>query len=137
MDLSAIIKTRETAVRNRDIEATISCYHPQVIFFDVVNELHYHGAPAMRERFSEWLSSLSEVIDFEIRVLQTNQQGNMAWAATLNHILAETSQGAKLDMWWRESVIYIQEQGQWLIHHAHSSVPFDPSTGKASLELKP
>jgi len=40
-------------------------------------------------------------------------------------------------MWWRETACYRKVEGEWLITHQHSSVPFDVESGKASLDLKP
>lgn len=137
MELTAFIKSRETAIRERNIETVIAGYHPQVVLFDVVNDLHYQGAHAIRNRLTEWLSTLKDIIDFEVRVLEAKLEGNMAWSATLNHVVATTVQDAKLDMWWRETIVYLRDNDQWLITHTHSSVPFDPTTGNASVDLRP
>nr|WP_240646536.1 nuclear transport factor 2 family protein [Chitinophaga rhizosphaerae] len=115
----------------------MACYHPQVVSFDVVKNFSYRGTGALRLRLQEWLGTLAKVIDFEIQVIHVEQESSIAWCATENHVVAEMVQGGKLDMWWRETTCYIKESDQWLIRHTHSSVPFDPSTGKASVDLKP
>lgn len=137
MDLLPFIKARETAVRAQNIGAVTEFYDPQVIFFDVVHDLQYQGIAALRKRLEEWWGTLATLIDFEIKVLHSAQVQEMAWCATLNHIVAETVQGSTLDMWWRETACYTFSSGKWVILHAHSSVPFDTESGKASLELKP
>jgi hypothetical protein len=48
------------------------------------------------------------------------------------------SDGAQVDMWLRATVCY--RRGRMIcgwFAHEHQSVPFDPTTGKASLDLKP
>jgi hypothetical protein len=39
-------------------------------------------------------------------------------------------------MWVRATLGYQRESGTWLITHALNSVPFDPETGRASLDLE-
>lgn len=137
MELIQAIKAREQAVKSRDTESVIAFYHPQVIVFDVVQPLQHYGLDAVRSRLQEWFGTLATIIDFEIRVLHAGEENNTAWCATLNHIVAQTHQAGKLDMWWRETACYTLQAGQWIITHAHSSVPFDTSNGKASLNLQP
>jgi ketosteroid isomerase-like protein len=45
--------------------------------------------------------------------------------------------GKRLEMWWRSTVCYQRIEGRWMVTHEHNSVPFDPQTGKASLDLRP
>jgi ketosteroid isomerase-like protein len=45
--------------------------------------------------------------------------------------------GTRLDMWWRSTAGFRKIDGRWRITHEHNSVPFDPQTGKASLDLEP
>jgi ketosteroid isomerase-like protein len=40
-------------------------------------------------------------------------------------------------MCWRATVCYRKIYGSWMVTHEHNSVPFDPQTGKASLNLEP
>jgi ketosteroid isomerase-like protein len=42
-----------------------------------------------------------------------------------------------LDMWWRTTYGLRQMADRWLITHVHNSVPFDPASGRASLDLQP
>lgn len=137
MDLLQFIKARETAVKEMDLEAVIAFYHPLAVAFDVVNDFQLQGSDALMERLREWLGSLAKVIDFEILAIHTEQERNTAWCATKNHVVAETTQGGKLDMWWRETACYVKNGEKWLIRHAHSSVPFNAATGKAEVDLKP
>jgi ketosteroid isomerase-like protein len=40
-------------------------------------------------------------------------------------------------MWVRATTCYRKVDGAWKIVHEHQSVPFDPHTGAASLDLAP
>jgi len=45
--------------------------------------------------------------------------------------------GDELDMWWRCPACYPKTGRTWKQTHEHNSVPFDTTTGKASLDLEP
>ena len=40
-------------------------------------------------------------------------------------------------MWIRATLCYRKIDGKWMVTHEHVSVPFDPESGQASLDLKP
>ena len=40
-------------------------------------------------------------------------------------------------MWFRETVGYRKIAGRWKVTHQHSSVPFDMTSGKPLLDLRP
>jgi ketosteroid isomerase-like protein len=40
-------------------------------------------------------------------------------------------------MWWRTTVCFRKIDEKWMVTREHNSVPFDPKSGKASLDLKP
>jgi len=55
----------------------------------------------------------------------------------LYRVTGTLANGVKVDMWVRASVCCRKTDGKWMITHEHGSVPFDPESGKASLDLKP
>ncbi len=136
-EIQQLIHKRVTAVKNRDMEKAVNCYSPDVISYDVVGKLKYIGVDAIKNRLKEWLSTLSEIVDFEIVDVKINSGSDVAFCSSLNHINATNSNGSKLDMFWRETTCYAKINGIWKITHAHSSVPFDAETGLASIGLKP
>ena len=60
-----------------------------------------------------------------------------AFSHSLNHISATGNDGKKTQTWLRATICYQKIEGNWRVTHEHVSVPFDPATGKASLELEP
>ncbi len=136
-EIQQLIDKRITAVKNSDVEEAVSCYSPDVISYDVVGKLKYVGIDAIKKRLKEWLSTLSEIVDFEIVDVKINSGTDVAFCSSLNHINATNSNGNKLDMFWRETTCYVKINGTWKITHTHSSVPFDAETGLASTGLKP
>jgi ketosteroid isomerase-like protein len=61
----------------------------------------------------------------------------VAYGHSLNHVNTTTTDGHTLDMWWRAAVCFCKIDDEWTVAHSHTSVPFDPATGKASLDLEP
>jgi ketosteroid isomerase-like protein len=136
-EIQKIISGRISAVKNKDVEKATAFYSPDVISYDVVDPLEYIGIDSLKERLKDWLSSLAEIIDFEITHIVIRSSIDLAYCSSLNHINAVNSGGNKLDMWWRETTCYAKINGTWKITHAHNSVPFNTANGKASLDLKP
>lgn len=136
-EIKRIIRKRISAIKNRNVENEISNYSKDVISFDVVGQLKYVGIDAIRNRLNEWLSTLDEIIDFEITDEKITSTSDIAYCSSLNHINAKTVGGNKLDMYWRETSCYKKMEGIWKITHVHSSVPFDIESGMASIGLKP
>jgi uncharacterized protein (TIGR02246 family) len=137
VQIRGLIENKIKAVRAKDIDGATSDYAADVLSFDVVNPLRYIGANAIRKRLEEWFSSFQGSIGLEIRDLSITVGEAVAFSHCLNHVSATKTGGGKLDMWWRETACYRKIEGQWLITHQHSSVPFDVESGKASLDLKP
>jgi ketosteroid isomerase-like protein len=51
---------------------------------------------------------------------------------------ATTAKGAKVDLWFRQTLGLLKIDGSWKIAHEHSSVPFYmDGSFKAAVDLKP
>jgi uncharacterized protein (TIGR02246 family) len=126
-----------TAIRSRNSNGLTASYAPDVLMFDVVNPLQYTGPDAVRKRSEEWLSSFQDPLGYEIRDLNIATGDDVAFCHSLNRVNGTTTEGNKIDMWWRATICFRKIDGKWMVTHEHSSVPFDTKTGKASLDLKP
>jgi uncharacterized protein (TIGR02246 family) len=125
------------AVRSKDVEALMSNFAPDVLSFDVVNPLQYRGTDAARARAEEWFGSFEGPIGYEVRDLAITTGADVAFCHSLNQVSATKKDGGKLEMWWRATVCLRKIEGNWKVTHQHNSVPFDPESGKASIDLKP
>ncbi len=132
-----LIEQGVEAIRARDIDKLMPDYAPTIVSFDVVGQLQYIGLEAIRKRMADWFSSFDGLIGFEISDLSVNVTADMAFCHRLNHVNATKKDGGQLDMRWRETACYRKLDSKWLITHQHSSVPFDPESGLALLDLKP
>jgi len=128
------------AIRNRNISKATKNYSTNVLVFDVVGPLSQpRGVRSVEERLEQWLATFAEEapINFELVDVAISADGNLAFSHSFNHINVPLKNGGSLDMYWRETLNWRKNNGEWKIVHAHSSVPFDPATGNASTGLKP
>jgi ketosteroid isomerase-like protein len=132
-----LVDRRVEAIRARDVDGATELVSPDFVQFDVVNPLRATGAEGPRKRAVAWFSSFDGPIGFEIRDLQIAANADVAFSYGLSHVSATTKSGDALDMWWRWTAGYQKTGGTWKQTHEHNSVPFDTTTGKASLDLKP
>jgi uncharacterized protein (TIGR02246 family) len=140
VDQAQIVKLIDhwvNATRNRDVEGSLSNYAKNVTLFDVVEPLQYFGLDAVRRRLSEWFSTFQDSIGYEMNDLRIATDGDVAFSHSLNHVNGTMADGTKLDMWWRQTICYRKMNEQWMVTHAHNSVPFDVKSGKALLDLRP
>lgn len=135
-EIRQIIQDRLEATRAKDADRATQHFSSDIVIFDVVNPLRRHGIESAATRAKEWFSSFEGPIDFDVFDVDLSAGGDVAFTSALNHIHAGTSAGT-LDMWWRSTTCYRNIGGVWKVTHEHNSVPFDPATGKASLDLHP
>jgi ketosteroid isomerase-like protein len=136
-EVRAIVEAHARAVHDKDIDALMANVAGSAMSYDVVNPLDYPGADAARARAKEWFASFAGPIDLELRDLRVEASADLAFAYSLNRIRGVLESGGEIDMWIRSTLCLRKQHGRWLIVHQHSSVPFDATTGKASLDLAP
>ncbi len=132
-----IVRQQEQAIRNKDIETSMTPYSSNTLSFDLVNSLQKVGIDACRERLQIWLAQFPGPISYEIENLAITAGEDIAYSHSINHINGSLSSGDVINMRWRATVCYQKIDGQWLIIHEHGSIPFDPESGKALMDLKP
>jgi len=126
-----------SAACDKDVDRLMFLHAPDVLLFDVVNPLRYDGLNAATKRMKEWFSSFQGPVDFEMRDLTIAADEDVGFCHGLHHVNGTRIDGTTLDMWWRATVCFRKLDGKWMVTHAHSSVPFDVTSGRASLDLKP
>lgn len=125
------------AARRKDAKALVAGFAPLAIVFDLIEPLQYSGTETVQKRAEEWLASFEGPIDFQVENLSITSGHDVAFSHSLNRVCGTKTGGEKIDMWWRSTVCFQKTEGDWTVVHEHSSVPFDMTSGKASLELKP
>jgi ketosteroid isomerase-like protein len=87
------------AIRDKDIEALMSHYAPDVVVYDVMPPPAVQGAGAYRKNFERWFSHC------------------------LGHVQGMRVGKGKADYWVRVTTCFQKANGQWLVGHEHVSVP--------------
>jgi len=132
-----IIDARAAAVNAGDVEGIVGGVAEDVIIFDVVGPLRRDGKAFARRRAEEWLASFDQGPTWENHDIHVASGEVVAFSHSLSHITGRLKIGTRVDMWFRTTLGFERRDGRWLIVHDHGSDPFDPGTGKASLDLKP
>jgi len=135
--IRTIIDERVKAVHDKDINALLPNHTSDILSFDVIDPLQYIGVGTVRERAEKWFSSFQSSIGYEVRDLGITTGDEVAFCHYLYRVSGILIDGEKVEMWVRATVCLSKVDDKWMIVHEHQSVPFDPETGKASLNLKP
>jgi uncharacterized protein (TIGR02246 family) len=137
-ELRALIDERVRAIRAKDVAAVLAVYAPDVLSFDLIDPLRHVGRESIEKRLEAWLGQFREgPIGYELRDLALTVGGDAAFCHCLSHVDATTTEGQRIDMWWRATSCFHRIDGRWWVTHEHSSVPFDMQSLQASLDLKP
>jgi ketosteroid isomerase-like protein len=131
-----LVRDRIEANRAKDALRATRHFADDVVIFDVVGPLYHRGIEGALKRARDWFGSFDGPLRFDVAELQLQMGVGFAVSSALNHVQAVATAG-ELDMWWRCTTCYCLIDGSWKIVHEHNSVPFDPLSGKASLDLRP
>jgi ketosteroid isomerase-like protein len=132
-----LFDNRSEAIWAKDIERLMSLYSPDVVYFDLVPPLQYVGADALRERFREWFESFEGPIGQEISELNVVESGDVAIAHMLIKAGGKRRNGPEVSFWVRTTDGCRRSNGEWLITHEHVSLPVDPMSRSAAMDLAP
>jgi uncharacterized protein (TIGR02246 family) len=116
------LDTLTQAIRDKDIEALMSHYAPDIVVYDVMPPLAAQGADAYRKNFERWFASMQGPIQYEISDLRVSMSESHAFCHCLSHVQG-TRAGEKADYWVRVTTCFQKANGQWLVGHEHVSMP--------------
>ncbi len=136
-EIRALVDEMAAACRAKDVARLLRHYAPDVTAFDLLNPLRYCGTDNVERRAAEWFDSFEGPIGYEMSDVCISAANGTAFCHSLNQVKGTKTGGQAIEMWWRATVCCEKRDGQWLVTHLHSSVPFDMKTGEASLNLPP
>ena len=136
-EVRARIDDRARATRAKDVEGIMACYAPETLSFDCHSHLQFKGAEPLRKHLEACMPCMQGPMTFEIHDLEVAAHRDVAFCHYLARYGATGSSGEEHTGWLRVTVCLRKVGGKWLIVHDHCSVPFDPQTGKAMLDLEP
>jgi len=116
------------AVREKNVEAFLSLYHPAARVFDTWGTWSFEGVEARRKVIEQWFGSLGEesvAVTFD-RV-QTTFTGDLASLTARAVFAAIAPDGTELRSMQNRLTWVLQPDGAaWKIIHEHTSVPLGP-----------
>lgn len=127
------------AIHAKDAEGVLSRLAEGFLLFSLAPPLQYTGSREEgKKHLEEWFSSFQGALGYEIRDLSITAGDQTAFSHSLNRMAGTNSAGAKVDLWFRQTLGFQQIDGEWKIIHQHDSVPFYmDGSGRAALDLKP
>lgn len=136
-ELRQVVLERVAAVRAKDPEPLAARQAPDVITFDVLAPLHSRGSDAVEQKTRAWFDSYAGEIGYEVRAFHIAADGDVGFCSFLYHVCGTLVTSGEVDMWVRATLGCRRTDGQWFITHDHESVPFDPASGQALIDLNP
>jgi ketosteroid isomerase-like protein len=136
-EVRAILDRWSEATRMKDIDRLMTLYSPDITYFDVVPPLQYTGSEAVRRNFLRWFDSWESAIGVEIRDRNILVSGDVAAAYLLHRTSGTLKNGQEVGYWVRATVCCQRLNDRWLITHEHISVPVDPRTRSAIMDIVP
>ena len=135
-EIRALLDARQDAIRSKNVEKTCACFTDDAVFFSLAPPLREDSPRA--EALESWFGTWRGEIGNEIKDLQIVVGADVAYAHCFGRFFGTKVDGETPDVWYRETLGFRRERGQWLITHAHESVPFYmDGSDKAALDLRP
>ena len=135
--IRAAMTERAEAIFAKDADRVMALFTEDLVSFDVLDPLQVVGSTAARTRLQAWFAMYRSPIRCEIRDLTVASGGDVAFCHSLHRYSGTLTSGDPVDMWVRDTVGFRKVGGVWRITHEHMSDPFNPETGKASIDLAP
>ena len=136
-EIKELLERRAAATRAKDVDGATAMFADDVVTFDVVEPLVHLGVQSVRQRTTDWFATFDGSIGYELHDVRVAADEHVAFASCLYRVSGKLHAGEELGMWVRATFCLHRIDGEWQITHEHDSVPFDPATGKASLDLEP
>jgi uncharacterized protein (TIGR02246 family) len=136
-DIRQRIDRMVEALREMDLEGVMSLYAPDIVSFDIVPPLRHMGARAKERNWMDAFAMYQRPLGYEIRDLTLTLGDDVAFGHSLNRVTGTLKNGNRTDFWLRWTGCFRKIDGNWLVAHDQVSVPIDPESGRALLNLEP
>jgi uncharacterized protein (TIGR02246 family) len=136
-EIRALLEQRVQAVAAKDAATLLATYDAAVRTFPVLPPAETRGPDAIAEGLRQWVDGYTEGPTYRIENVSVDVDGTLAYCAFRYHVGGTLASGQAVDMWVRATLALRRVDGRWTIVHAHESVPFDPESGRALVDLGP
>jgi ketosteroid isomerase-like protein len=124
------------AATSTDEAASLGCFDQNdIVLYDFIPPLEYKGAKAVRGDLDNFFNNAKNVKG-EFVELQVITDGKLGVARSIQHFTWTTKDGKPMQATLRVTDVLHKTQGGWKVFHTHVSVPVNPDTGKAEMNLK-
>ena len=117
------LQTLAQAIRDKNVDAVMTHYAPDIVVFDVKPPLAVQSAGDYRKNFERWFASMQGPIDYEMNDLRVSVSESHAFCHFLGHVQGTRAGGEKADYSVRVTTCLQKANGQWLVGHEHVSMP--------------
>lgn len=112
-------------------------YAPDLLMFDAIGPLSFRGLETLRQGWQLCLDSTVGPLALEHHDLEVMVADDLAVATSLMTFQATSkARGIELHSTMRNTTVLRRREGSWKIVHGHGSVPFDPISEKALVDLR-
>jgi uncharacterized protein (TIGR02246 family) len=136
-ELHGLIDERVAAVAARDGARLMARQHTNVLAFNVLPPLKLTGNAAVEEQMQAWFGAYRDGPRYRVHDLHIDAERDLGYCAFIYHVSGTLADGNDVSMAVRATLVCKRIDGNWLIVHDHESVPFDPETGMALIDLQP
>ena len=95
------LETLAQAIRDKDVDALMTRYAPDIVVFDVIPPFAVQSAANYRKNFERWFASMQGPIDYEMNDLHISMSESHAFCHCQSHVKGTTVGGENVDYWVR------------------------------------
>lgn len=134
--IAAMLQKRAEALAGRRAAETLSHETDDVVHFSLAPPLGSTGKH--QAGLQAWFDTWASPIGGEVREGKLTVGGDVAFWSGLVHMTGTKTGGERVDLWFRQTLGLVKEDGRWKIAHEHESVPFAmDGSDRALLDLRP
>ena len=123
------------AATSTDQAASIGCFDENdIVLYDFIPPLEYSGDKAVRGDLDNFFNNAKNVKG-EFRQLQVVTDGKLGIVYSIQHFTWTSKDGKPMEATLRVTDAWHKAGGKWKIFHTHVSVPVNPATDKAEMDL--
>jgi ketosteroid isomerase-like protein len=118
-----------------DQAASLGCFdEADIVLYDFIPPLEYSGDKAVRGDLDNFFNNAKNVKGNFVELVVVSD-GKLGIAHSIQHFTWTTKDGKPMEATLRVTDALHKVGGRWKIFHTHVSVPVDPNTGKAQMNL--
>ncbi|MEV0289297.1 nuclear transport factor 2 family protein [Kribbella sp. NPDC050820] len=135
--IDELLERRVEACRAKDIDALMSLYADDIVYYDVIAPLQFIGTDEVRRNFVRWFDEYDGPIGLETQDQRVAVSGDVAFAHMLHLDSGTRRNGLELAVWVHSTVCLRHINNHWLITHEHISIPHDLNDWTAVVDATP